>query len=52
MRILGQFDIAKALLEQGADVNAENNEKSTPLHVSCRNGKLKDLYVSIKNSFL
>lgn len=34
----GEFDIVKTLIENGADVNAGNSRRWTPLHVASKNG--------------
>lgn len=36
---LGHLDAVKALIEHGADVNAEDKDKGTPLHHSVLRGK-------------
>ena len=36
----GQFKIVEYLLQQGADVNTSNLEKSTPLHDSANKGRI------------
>lgn len=42
-KISGEFEAVKVLLEHGADVNAENNEKWTPLHISSKNGNISKI---------
>lgn len=43
---LGAFDVIKTLLQHGADVNAENNDKSIPLHISSRNDNISEICIN------
>lgn len=50
--VFGKTEIAKALIEAGADVNLTNNEGSTPLHTAaffCRTEIVKSLLISGAN---
>lgn len=38
---LGKSDIAKALINMGADVNIPDNEGLTPLHIACQEGDVE-----------
>lgn len=40
IRISGNFDAVKLLVEKGADVNATDTLKWTPLHVAAQNGNI------------
>lgn len=37
---LDQFDIAKILIDNGADVNAKNNDEDRAIHFATSSGKL------------
>ncbi|KAI9451529.1 ankyrin repeat-containing domain protein [Russula earlei] len=37
----GEFDVVESLLEQGADVNARNEDFETPLELAAKKGELK-----------
>lgn len=38
---VGRFEMAKLLLEYGANVNFKNNNKEVPLHLAARNGNFQ-----------
>lgn len=38
---IGKSDIAKALINMGADVNKPDNEGVTPLHIACQEGNIE-----------
>ena len=44
----GQLEVARALIEKGADVNAKNKVGQTPLHYSADNGHLEVARTSIQ----
>ena len=37
----GDLEVARLLIQKGANVNCQNNWKSTPLHMASRNGDLE-----------
>jgi ankyrin repeat protein len=42
-------DVARLLLEHGADVNARNRSSWTPLHVAAKNGRVEVAHVLLKH---
>lgn len=34
----GQADLARLLIERGADIDAKDNDECTPLYVACESG--------------
>lgn len=47
--VFGQTEIAKALIEAGADVNLQNNEGSTALHTAAFVGRLEIVELLLAN---
>ena len=45
--MIGSVDVTKLLLENGADVNAVREEKSTPLHLTAEYGHVDVMKVLI-----
>jgi ankyrin repeat protein len=37
----GHIDVARYLVERGADVNARNDKGATPLHLACQQGTVQ-----------
>ena len=48
---MGHFEIAKLLLENGANVNAIGRHNQTPIHFTALNGQTKIIPLLVKVSF-
>lgn len=42
---VGRFEIAKTLLEYGANVNFRNNKEEVPLHFAVQNGRFRIIFL-------
>ena len=47
--VLSRSNVVRLLLEHGADVNARENDHSTPLHVAARNGRVEVVRVLLEH---
>lgn len=45
----GHVDVAKVLIEKGAEVNAKNSDEWTPLQLASQNGSCPSFYFLNKN---